>query len=575
MAELFGFRIERSKGEGVAEPSFIAPTPDDGTIDVAGGGFFGQILDTDGQERNDTDLIGRYRNISTQSECDAAIEDIVNESIVANERDQSVAISLENLPYPEKIKRKIRNEFDEVLRLLEFDAKGHDIFRRWYVDGRVFYHKIIDKKQPRKGITELRYIDPIKIKKVREVEKEKDNKTGVELIKKAVEYYIYSEKGHNPNMSGGQSNGQGLKIASDAITYCPSGIIDSNNGRVMSYLHKAIKPVNQLRMIEDALVIYRISRAPERRIFYIDVGNLPKIKAEQYLKDVMNRYRNKLVYDATTGEIRDDRNHMSMLEDFWLPRREGGRGTEITTLPGGSNLGEIDDIVYFQRKLYRSLNVPISRLEAENGFSLGRTTEITRDELKFTKFVQRIRKKFTPLFTDLLKTQLLLKGVIAIDDWKNIQEHIQYDWLADGHFAELKDAELLNDRIQTLDSIQSYVGTFFSKEYVLKHVLHMNDKEIQEMRDQIAKELETDPMDGGIAMPDGGDGITRYPQDGDNKAIPADDVIKYDGEVPPDSKDDIAKAKNLDKERDADSDSDDPFADEYDKTITPPVKRRK
>ena len=565
MAELFGFRIERSKGEGVAEPSFIAPTPDDGTIDVAGGGFFGQILDTDGKERTDSDLIGRYRNISAQAECDAAIEDIVNESIVSNERDQSVEISLENLPYPDKIKRKIRNEFDEVLRLLEFDAKGHDIFRRWYVDGRVFYHKIIDKKQPRKGITELRYIDPVKIKKVREVEKEKDNKTGVELVKKAVEYYVYSEKGHNPNMSGGQSNGQGLKIASDAITYCPSGIIDSNNGRVMSYLHKAIKPVNQLRMIEDALVIYRISRAPERRIFYIDVGNLPKIKAEQYLKDVMNRYRNKLVYDATTGEIRDDRNHMSMLEDFWLPRREGGRGTEITTLPGGSNLGEIDDIVYFQRKLYRSLNVPISRLEAENGFSLGRSTEITRDELKFTKFVQRIRKKFTPLFTDLLKTQLLLKGVIAPDDWNNIQEHIQYDWLADGHFAELKEAELINDRIQTLDAIQSYVGTFFSKEYVLKNVLHMNDKEIQTMRDQIAKEIETDPMDGGIAMPDAGDGITRYPQDGAGGVIGADDVAKFDGENP--------DAENGDDDKD--DDSDDPFADQYDKTITPPVKMRK
>ena len=565
MAELFGFRIERSKGEGVAEPSFIAPTPDDGTIDVAGGGFFGQILDTDGKERTDSDLIGRYRNISAQAECDAAIEDIVNESIVSNERDQSVEISLENLPYPDKIKRKIRNEFDEVLRLLEFDAKGHDIFRRWYVDGRVFYHKIIDKKQPRKGITELRYIAPVKIKKVREVEKEKDNKTGVELVKKAVEYYVYSEKGHNPNMSGGQSNGQGLKIASDAITYCPSGIIDSNNGRVMSYLHKAIKPVNQLRMIEDALVIYRISRAPERRIFYIDVGNLPKIKAEQYLKDVMNRYRNKLVYDATTGEIRDDRNHMSMLEDFWLPRREGGRGTEITTLPGGSNLGEIDDIVYFQRKLYRSLNVPISRLEAENGFSLGRSTEITRDELKFTKFVQRIRKKFTPLFTDLLRTQLLLKGVIAPDDWNNIQEHIQYDWLADGHFAELKEAELINDRIQTLDAIQSYVGTFFSKENVLKNVLHMNDKEIQTMRDQIAKEIETDPMDGGIAMPDAGDGITRYPQDGAGGVIGADDVAKFDGENP--------DAENGDDDKD--DDSDDPFADQYDKTITPPVKRRK
>ena len=325
-----------------------------------------------------------------------------------------------------------------------------------------------------------------------------------------------------------QGNDQGIKIAADSIVYVPSGLLDNNSGRVISYLHKAIKPVNQLRMIEDAIVIYRISRAPERRIFYIDVGNLPKIKAEQYLKDVMNRYRNKLVYDASTGEIRDDRNHMSMLEDFWLPRREGGRGTEITTLPGGSNLGEIDDIVYFQRKLYRSLNVPISRLEAENGFSLGRASEITRDELKFTKFVQRIRKKFVPLFTDLLKTNLLLKGVISPEDWPRMQEHIQYDFMEDGHFAELKEAELLNDRIQTLDGIQSYIGTFFSKEYVLKKVLNMTDAEVQEMRDQIAKELETDPMDGGVTMPDGGDGITRYPQDGDGGVIAPDQMPDYE-----------------------------------------------
>ena len=368
-------------------------------------------------------------------------------------------------------------------------------------------------------------------------------------------------------MSGGQSNGQGLKIAADAITYCPSGMIDSNNGRVMSYLHKAIKPVNQLRMIEDALVIYRISRAPERRIFYIDVGNLPKIKAEQYLKDVMNRYRNKLVYDATTGEIRDDRNHMSMLEDFWLPRREGGRGTEITTLPGGSNLGEIDDIVYFQRKLYRSLNVPISRLEAENGFSLGRSTEITRDELKFTKFVQRIRKKFTPLFTDILKTQLLLKGVIAPDDWKNIQEHIQYDWMADGHFSELKEAELINDRIQTLDAIQSYVGTFFSKEYVLKNVLHMTDHEIQTMRDQIATEAEKDPLDGGVPN-DGGDGVMRYPTDPSGMAV--------DPEM--DAGDRAALAVGIPPEADGKGweppeQEPEPQEDEFDKSMT--VKRRK
>ena len=517
MAELFGFTIQRAIKDKGGERTFSTPTPDDGTIDVAGGGFFGQILDTDGRERSDIDLIRRYRDIAQQAECDTAVEDIVNEGIVSNQNDQSVEVSLDRLRYPDKIKRKIRAEFDEVLRLLHFEQRGHDVFRRWYVDGRVFYHKVIDTKNPRKGITELRYIDPTKIRKVREVKKDLDNKTGVEMTEKINEYFIYNEKGLSPLGIG--SAGQGVKIASDSITYIPSGLIDGNSGRVLSYLHKAIKPVNQLRMIEDALVIYRISRAPERRIFYIDVGNLPKIKAEQYLKDVMNRYRNKLVYDATTGEIRDDRNHMSMLEDFWLPRREGGRGTEITTLPGGSNLGEIDDITYFQRKLYRSLNVPISRLESESGFSLGRSTEITRDELKFTKFVQRIRKKFSPLFTDILKTQLLLKGVIAPDDWPEIQEHIQYDFLADGHFAELKDAELLENRLNQLQTVEAYIGTFFSKEYVLKKVLRMNDSEIQEMRDQIKKEADTDPMDGGVVIPPGGDGVQRYPSDAEGNPV--------------------------------------------------------
>ena len=535
MAELFGFTIQRAIKDKGGERTFSTPTPDDGTIDVAGGGFFGQILDTDGRERSDIDLIRRYRDIAQQAECDTAIEDIVNEGIVSNQNDQSVEISLNNLRYPDKIKRKIRAEFDEVLRLLHFEQRGHDVFRRWYVDGRVFYHKVIDTKNPRKGITELRYIDPTKIRKVREVKKDIDSKTGVEMTNKIDEYFIYNERGLSP--AGIGMAGQGIKIASDSITYTPSGLIDGNSGRVLSYLHKAIKPVNQLRMIEDALVIYRISRAPERRIFYIDVGNLPKIKAEQYLKDVMNRYRNKLVYDATTGEIRDDRNHMSMLEDFWLPRREGGRGTEITTLPGGSNLGEIDDITYFQRKLYRSLNVPISRLEAESGFTLGRSTEITRDELKFTKFVQRIRKKFSPLFTDILKTQLLLKGVIAPEDWPEIQEHLQYDFLADGHFAELKDAELLENRLNQLQTVEAYIGTFFSKEYVLKKVLRMNDSEIQEMRDQIKKEVDTDPMDGGIVVPDGGDGIKRIPVGPDGMPLdpemPADDRARMAVGMPP------------------------------------------
>ena len=505
MAELFGFRFERMKDVGGEK--FTLPAPDDGTVEIAGGGFFGQVLDTDGRERTEQDLVRRYRDIAQQPECDSAIDDIVNEGIVANEMSQAVAIVLDRLPYPSKIKKKITEEFDEVLRLLDFDVKGHDIFRRWYVDGRMFFHKVIEKQSPRKGIQELRYIDPSKIKKVREVKRELKSGTSIDLIKKVDEYYLYNDKG-----IASHGTAQGIKIAPDSISYCPSGVIDQNKGHVLSYLHKAIKPVNQLRMIEDALVIYRIARASERRIFYIDVGNLPKVKAEQYLKDVMNRYRNKLVYNSTTGEIRDDRSQMSMLEDFWLPRREGGRGTEISTLPGGSNLGEIDDLIYFQRKLYRSLNVPISRMEAEQGFSLGRSTEITRDELKFTKFVQRLRKKFTALFTDVLKTQLILKGVITLEDWSNIKEHIQYDFLQDGHFAELKEAELLKDRLEVLQTVESYVGTFFSKKWIQKNVLSMTEAEIDEMQDEINKESGMDPEDGGVDVPDSTDGVTRDPQ---------------------------------------------------------------
>ena len=536
MAELFGFRFERAKEQG-SEQTFTSPTPDDGTIDVAGGGFFGQVLDTDGRERTDIDLIRRYRDISQQSECDSAVEDIVNEALVSNEADQSVSIVLDRLPFPSSIKKKIRAEYDEVLRLLNFDHKGHDIFRRWYIDGRMFYHKIIDTKDPSKGITELRHIDATKIRKVREIKKEKDVKTGVDMVKKVVEYYLFNEKGLAGAGGSTSSPNQGLRIAHDSIAYVPSGVMDGNTGRVISYLHKAIKPVNQLRMIEDALVIYRISRAPERRIFYIDVGNLPKIKAEQYLKDVMNRYRNKLVYDASTGEIRDDRNHMSMLEDFWLPRREGGRGTEITTLPGGQNLGEIDDIVYFQRKLYRSLNVPISRLESESGFSLGRATEITRDELKFTKFVQRIRKKFVPLFTDILKTQLLLKGIITPQDWELMKEHIQYDFLQDGHFTELKETELLRERIEILGSMEPYMGTFFSKDYVWKKVLRMNDAEKEEMLDLLKSESEEGSDGGGFDMDDS-DGITRHPEKGNgNGDEPEDDPFGDEPDEPEDDED--------------------------------------
>ncbi len=484
MAELFGFRITKAN-QGGSSDGFTAPSTDDGTLDVvSGGGHYASILDMDGRDRNEIDLIRRYRDIAQQPECDSAIEDIANESIVSDERGQSVALSLDRLDLSPKIKSKIREEFDEVLRLLDFDSKGHDIFRRWYVDGRIYYHKIIDTKSPRKGIKEVRYIDPRKIKKVRETRKEQDGKLGMEMVKGVEDFYLYNDKGWEQNTG----TSSGIRITADSITYCPSGLVDMHKGTVLSYLNKAIKPVNQLRMIEDALVIYRISRAPERRIFYIDVGNLPKVKAEAYLKDVMNRYRNKLVYDARTGEIRDDRNHMSMLEDFWLPRREGGRGTEITTLPGGSNLGEIDDIKYFQNKLYRSLNVPISRLESESQFSIGRSDNITRDELKFTKFVQKIRKKFTLLFLDMLRTQLILKGVIAEDEWPMIKELLQFNFMQDGHFTELKNAEILQNRVDILGQIESYVGTYFSKEYVKKNVLRMTDEEIEEIDKQIKDE---------------------------------------------------------------------------------------
>ncbi len=478
MVDVFGFEIKRKDKDNI---SVVEPATDDGTYDAVSGGFYSAVMDTDGRSRTEDDLIRRYRDIAIQPECDSAIEDIVSEAIASDERDMCVSISLDNLNYSQNIKNRIRQEFENVLRLLDFDTKAHDIFRRWYVDGRLFYHKVIDPKNPQKGLQQVRYVDPRKIKKVREVQK--GRKGNVEVVQNAKSYYLYNPSGSHLN-----NTSTGMRLTEDSVTYCPSGLIDMHKGTVLSYLNKAIKPVNQLRMIEDAVVIYRISRAPERRIFYIDVGNLPKIKAEQYLRDVMNRYRNKLVYDASTGEIRDDRNQMSMLEDFWLPRREGGRGTEITTLPGGQNLGEIDDITYFQRKLYRSLNVPISRLEAESQFSLGRSTEITRDELKFTKFVARLRKKFSVLFTDMLRTQLVLKGVIADEEWKNMKEHIQYDFLQDNNFTELKNAELMRERLEMLGQVESYVGTYFSKEWVKKNVLKFTDEEIESMDTEIDQE---------------------------------------------------------------------------------------
>ena len=499
MAELFGFKIERL-GSSKVDPrqNIVPPQADDGTQTVPAGGFFASYGGFDVNARNELDLIRRYREISLHPECDLAIEDIVSEAIVSNENQASVQLDLSHINYNDSIKKAIRESFDEVLDLLQFDTKGHDIFRRWYVDGRLFYHKIIDKESPRKGITELRYIDPRKIKKVREVRKNKvDGMPGsFAMTNKYQEFYLFNEKGIHPTAT---SNAGGLQIATDAITYCPSGLIDTSKNIVLSYLHKAIKPVNQLRMIEDAVVIYRIARAPERRIFYIDVGNLPKIKAEQYLRDVMARYRNKLVYDASTGEIRDDRNYMSMLEDFWLPSREGGRGTSIETLPGGQNLGEIGDLDYFQRKLYRALNVPVSRLEASQGFNMGRSAEISRDEVKFTKFVQRLRNKFTELFNDILRTQLVLKAVIAEEDWHTIREHLQYDFLQDGYFAELKQSEILRERIQLANEMQGYIGKFYSVEYLRKNVLKQNEREMEDIDRQIKKEVK----DGIIDSPQG------------------------------------------------------------------------
>ena len=495
MAELFGFSISRLKKQSDPKQSFTTAPADDGTQTIAAGGYFGQYLDMEGNSKTEADLIRRYREISLHPECDLAIEDIVNEAIVANENKEAVRVNVNHLPYGKDVRRKIEDEFKEVLRLMQFNTKGHDIFRRWYVDGRIFYQKVIDRNSTTKGITELKYLDPRKIKRIREVRKKRpEGVTGpnmLTVVDEFVEYYLFNEKGVVNSTSGG------IKIAPDTIAYCPSGLIDQNKNMVLSYMQKAIKPVNQLRMIEDATVIYRIARAPERRIFKIDVGNLPKVKAEQYLRDVMARYRNKLVYDASTGEIRDDRNYMSMLEDFWLPSREGGRGTDITTLPGGQNLGEINDIEYFRSKLYRSLNVPVSRLESNSGFNMGRASEITRDELKFTKFVQRLRKKFTELFNDILRTQLILKGIINEEDWQSVRDSITYDFLQDGHFAELKHTEMMRERLALANEMRDYIGKFYSVEYVRKNILKQNEREMEDIDNQIKKEID----DGIISAP--------------------------------------------------------------------------
>ena len=497
MAELFGWEVKKKESDKAK--SFVAPSDEEGTLDIAGGaGFFGQYLSYDKAARNDYDLVRKYRQTSENPECDQAIEDIINEAITADETDISVAVNLDWVPLSMSIKRKIDEEFKEVLTLLQWKKKGHDIFRRWYIDGRIFYHKLVDEKSPRKGITEVRYIDPKFIKKIREVEKEKVQ-NGVEVIKSVKEWYVYNEAGVYPSLPaiGGSSNSQaqGLKISPDAIAYVPSGLYNPTTNQVYSLLQKAIKPTNQLRMIEDAVVIYRIARAPERRIFYIDVGNLPKPKAEAYMKDVMSRYRNKVVYDSNSGEIMDDRNQMSMLEDFWLPRREGGRGTDVSTLSGGQNLGELEDIKYFQKKLYKSLNIPISRLESEGGFNLGKSTEITRDEIKFSKFIQRLRKKFAELFQDMLKTQLVLKGIMKPEDWDHIKEYMVYDFKDDNHFQELKELEILNERMTALQAVNDYVGTYYSVEYVRRYVLRQSDTEIEEIDKQIEQEKKDDVMD--------------------------------------------------------------------------------
>ena len=508
MAKLFGFSIEDSESLSQTAVSPIPPNNEDGSDHYMSSGFFGSYVDIEGIYRTEFDLLKRYREMALHPEADSAIEDIVNEAIVSDTNDTPVEIELSNLNASDGIKDKIRKEFRYLLDIMDFDKKAHEIYRNWYIDGRIYYHKIIDLKRPQDGIQEMRYIDAMKMRHVRqekkkEADKYKVSNTGDDPMDyefpEIEEYFIYNQKGIYPTGNiNAKGPSQGVKIAKDAITYCTSGLVDRNKGSTLSYLHKAIKSLNQLRMIEDSLVIYRLSRAPERRIFYIDVGNLPKVKAEQYLRDVMMRYRNKLVYDANTGEIRDDKKYMAMLEDFWLPRREGGRGTEISTLPGGQNLGEITDIEYFKKKLYRSLNVPPSRMDGEGGFNLGRSSEILRDELKFTKFVGRLRKRFSRMFHDMLKTQLILKNIVTPEDWDIMSDHIQYDFLYDNHFSELKETELFNERINVAATAEPYIGRYYSQDYIRRKILRQTDIEIKEQDELMAKEIEDgivpDPM---------------------------------------------------------------------------------
>ena len=515
MAKLFGFKIEKDDDQSKNVVSPVPQNKEDSSDYYVSSGFYGQYVDIDGVFKSEFELIKRYREMALHPEVDSAIEDIINEAIVSDQNDSPVEIDLENLPASEKLKELIREEFKSIKEIMDFDTKCHEILRNWYIDGRIYYHKVIDIKKPEEGIKEVRYIDPLKIKLVRKLKtdptlnsviRQVNSNTPTNIESPEIEeYYQYDPSATNSKNALGaigqtpfSTKQRPVKIAPDAITFCHSGLVDRNKQTILSYLHKSIKALNQLRMIEDSLVIYRLSRAPERRIFYIDVGNLPKLKAEQYLKEVMNRYRNKLVYDASTGEIRDDRKHMSMLEDFWLPRREGGRGTEITTLPGGQNLGELSDIEYFQKKLYRSLGVPESRIAGSgDGFNLGRSSEILRDEIKFTKFVGRMRKRFSALFNDMLKTQLILKNIVTPDDWEVLSDHIQYDFVYDNHFAELKETELINERLGVVAAIDPYIGKYFSLEYVRRHVLKQKDEEIID----IDKQMEQEIKDGKVADP--------------------------------------------------------------------------
>ena len=482
--KLFGFSFKRKKSEEKIKANTFVPDNEDGAYQISpSGAYFGQYTDIDGNQfKSDSELIMKYRSISSYPEIDAAIEDITNEAITTV-GGEVIKLNLDNLEQADNVKKLIQEEFETVLKLLDFSDTSYDLFRRWYIDGRLFHHVIIDKNGSN-GIQKLVQIDPTKIRKVKEIIKEKDPSTGAELVQEVSEYYLYQDQEH-------VNNSEGLKISTDAIIQVNSGLLNDTRDKVVGYLNKALKPLNQLSMMEDSLVIYRVSRSPERRIFYIDVGNLPKGKAEEYLNNTMNKYRNKIVYDPNTGEVKDQRDHKSMMEDFWLPRREGGRGTEITTLPGGQNLGEVEDIIYFQKKLYKSLNVPISRLEAESAFNVGRSSEITRDELKFQKFIDRVRTKFSGLFYEVLKRQLILKKIIVPSDWKSIKEDLDIEFIKDNYYAELKDAEILKERVETLQIIDEYVGTYYSKEWIRKNIL----KQDEEMIAEIDKQIEAEPSE--------------------------------------------------------------------------------